>query len=129
MAVSASGENYMMYSGNEGVYTYTFKHERKPDCPVCSESQQARPLATDLDMTLRDFLDQFRERPDMQLKKPSIRAEGKTLYMQSPPSLEEQTRPNLDKKLKELGLEHGWEVSITDLAFTTDFRFVLRPKS
>ncbi|CAJ0839814.1 4984_t:CDS:2, partial [Entrophospora sp. SA101] len=27
--------NYMMYTGNEGVYTYTFEHQKKPNCPVC----------------------------------------------------------------------------------------------
>ncbi|CAG9938226.1 unnamed protein product [Clonostachys rosea f. rosea IK726] len=34
--------NYMMYSGNDSIYTYTFKHEQKPDCPVCGK--QSRPL-------------------------------------------------------------------------------------
>lgn len=24
-----------MLIGTEGVYSYTFEHERKPDCPVC----------------------------------------------------------------------------------------------
>ena len=123
-------ENYMMYSGNDSIYTYTFKHERKDDCPVCSETEQARPLPTDLGMTLGDFLDSFRERPEAQLKQPSIRAEGKTLYMQSPPSLEAQTRPNLDKTLNDLNLEHGFEVAITDPAFPTlSFRFTLTPKA
>lgn len=28
-------ENFMMYSGNESVFTYTFAYERKDDCPVC----------------------------------------------------------------------------------------------
>ncbi|AOA62743.1 Rub1p activation mediating protein [Komagataella phaffii CBS 7435] len=31
-------DNYMMYSGDESVFTYTFKHERKPSCPVCGGS-------------------------------------------------------------------------------------------
>lgn len=122
--------NYMMYSGNESIYTYTFKHERKEDCPVCSEDQKARPLPTDLNITLGEFLDSFSNRPEAQLKKPSIRAEGKTLYMRSPPSLEEQTRPNLDKSLTDLKLEHGYEVVITDPAFPSlTFSFILTPKA
>ncbi|CAK7264829.1 NEDD8 activating enzyme [Sporothrix epigloea] len=122
-------ENYMMYSGNESIYTYTFKHERKNDCPVCSGDQRARPLVTDLNVTLGDFLNSFSERPEAQLKKPSIRAEGKTLYMQSPPSLEEQTRPNLKRTLAELKLEHGFEVVITDPAFPSlVFNFILTAK-
>ena len=28
-------DNYMMYSGGEGLYTYTFAYERKPNFPVC----------------------------------------------------------------------------------------------
>lgn len=29
-------ETYMMFTGDSGIYTYTFKHERKLDCPICS---------------------------------------------------------------------------------------------
>lgn len=27
--------NYWMLIGTDGVYSYTFEHEKKPDCPVC----------------------------------------------------------------------------------------------
>ncbi|KAL2200081.1 hypothetical protein P885DRAFT_30357 [Corynascus similis CBS 632.67] len=120
-------ENYMMYSGNDSVYTYTFRHERKDDCPVCG--QLARNLAVDPAWTLRELIDSFAARPEAQLKKPSVRAEGKTLYMQSPPSLEAQTRPNLDKTLTELGLEQGQEIGVTDAAYATVvFKFKLKFK-
>lgn len=62
-----------------------------------------------------------------QLKKPSIRSEQKSLYYQSPASLEEQTRPNLVKKLGEL-LENGEEVVISDPSFPTQFRYQLKFK-
>lgn len=118
-------ENYMMYSGNDSVYTYTFRHERKDDCPVCG--QLVRNLAVDPAWTLRELIDSFAARPEAQLKKPSVRAEGKTLYMQSPPSLEAQTRPNLDKTLTELGLEQGQEIGVTDAAYATVvFKFKLK---
>lgn len=119
-------ENYMMYSGNDSIYTYTFKHERRDDCPVCG--RQSRPLEVDPTMTLQELLDSFAVRPEAQLKKPSIRAEGKTLYMQFPPSLEEKTRPNLEKKLGELELEDGREVVVTDPAFPLEFNYFLRFK-
>jgi NEDD8-activating enzyme E1 len=119
-------ENYMMYSGNDSIYTYTFKHEKKDDCPVCG--QDARPLEVDPTTTLQDLLDSFAVRPEAQLKKPSIRGEGKTLYMQFPPSLEEQTRPNLERKLSDLGLEDGQNVVVTDPAFPLEFNFFLRFK-
>lgn len=65
---------------------------------------------------------------DRQLKKPTIRSEAKSLYYQSPPSLEEQTRPNLSKKLSEL-VTSGEEVVITDRAFPTQFKYKLVFKS
>ncbi|CRK35177.1 hypothetical protein BN1708_006677 [Verticillium longisporum] len=117
-------ENYMMYSGNDSIYTYTFKHEKKDDCPVCG--QQARPLEVKPTMTLQELVDSLAVRPEAQLKKPSLRGEGKTLYMQFPPSLEEKTRPNLEKTLEELELVDGQNVVVTDPAFPLEFNFFLR---
>jgi len=57
-----------------------------------------------------------------QLKKPTLRTESSSLYYQSPPSLEVQTRPNLKKKLSEL-LTDGEEIAVSDPAFTITFRF------
>lgn len=120
-------DNYMMYSGNDSIYTYTFKHERKEDCPVCGV--ESRDLEVDEGWTLRELLESLAARPEAQLKKPSIRTDEKTLYMQVPPSLEEATRPNLSKTLKELGLINGQEVGVTDPAFASiSFKFALRFK-
>ncbi|KAK2606171.1 NEDD8 activating enzyme [Conoideocrella luteorostrata] len=119
--------NYMMYSGNDSIYTYTFKHEKKGDCPVCGG--EARPLELDPKITLQELLDSFAIRPEAQLKRPSIRAESKTLYMQFPPSLEEQSRPNLVKTISELGLIDGQQVVVTDPAFPLEFKFYLRFKA
>ncbi|KXJ96027.1 hypothetical protein Micbo1qcDRAFT_158200 [Microdochium bolleyi] len=119
-------ESYMMYTGDESIYTHTFKNEKKDDCAVCGN--QAKPLRVDPEWTLQELLDSFAMKADLQLKKPSIRAEGKTLYMQFPPSIEEQTRPNLEKKLKQdLKLDVNHEVVVTDPAFPTlTFRFLLQ---
>jgi NEDD8-activating enzyme E1 len=56
------GNNYMMYSGDEGVYTYTFEHQKKDDCPVCGNL--ARPLKVDPKITLAEFLQGLAERPE-----------------------------------------------------------------
>lgn len=56
-----------------------------------------------------------------QLKKPSIRTGEKSLYMQLA-GLEEQTRPNLVKKMSEL-VEEGEELLITDKSFPTQFKY------
>ena len=114
--------NYMMYSGDDSVYTYTFTHEKKDDCPVCGNL--AKDLYVNPKTTLRDFIDSFAERAEAQLKKPSLRTEAKTLYYQSPPSLEESTRPNLEKTLGEL-VSDKEEVAVSDPAFQIDFKFRL----
>ncbi|KAG5927585.1 hypothetical protein E4U42_002046 [Claviceps africana] len=118
--------NYMMYSGNDAIYTYTFKHEKRDDCPVCG--RQARPLDLDPSTTLQDLIDSLATRPEAQLKRPSIRAEGKTLYMQFPRQLEEQTRPHLAMTISELGLEDRQHVVVTDPAFPLEFNYYLRFK-
>ncbi len=114
--------NYMMYSGDESVYTYTFEHEQKPDCPVCGNL--ARDLTVDPNSTLQEFIDSLAERAEAQLKKPTLRTERTSLYSQFPPSLEEQTRPNLAKKLKEL-VADGEEIGVSDPAFAIAFKYKL----
>ncbi|KAI4140536.1 MAG: hypothetical protein L6R39_005758 [Caloplaca ligustica] len=114
--------NYMMYTGDDSIYTYTFEHEQKPDCPVCGNL--AKTIVVNPKHTLQGFIDSLGERPEAQLKKPTLRTESKSLYFQSPPSLEEQTRPNLSKTLGEL-LSDGEEIGVSDPAFTIDFKFKL----
>ncbi|KAL3431064.1 hypothetical protein BDV09DRAFT_206931 [Aspergillus tetrazonus] len=115
-------ENYMMYAGEEGVYTYTFEAEKKLDCPVCGNL--ARKITVNPDATLEEFIETLGERPEAQLKKPSLRTEEKTLYQRFPPQLEEQTRPHLKQKLRDL-IVSGQEVAVSDPAYTIDFRFQL----
>ncbi|KAF8469014.1 putative NEDD8 activating enzyme [Kalaharituber pfeilii] len=103
--------NYMMYTGNEAVYTYTFEHQRKPDCPVCGNL--ATTFEANGDWTLYEFIQRLKEKPDVQIKRPTLSTERKKLYYQAPPQLQEQTRPNLDKKLRDL-ITSGEEVGITD---------------
>lgn len=58
------------------------------------------------------------------LKNPSIRYAGKSLRMVAPPQLEEFTRPNLAKKIREL-FESGSELSVTDATLPLDLRLVV----
>ncbi|MCJ1283701.1 hypothetical protein MMC26_003032 [Xylographa opegraphella] len=115
-------DNYMMYSGDEGIYTYTFTHDKKGDCPVCGNL--ARSMEVDPSKTLHEFIESLAERAEAQLKRPTIRTQKASLYYQSPPSLEEQTRPNLSKKLSDL-VEDGEEIAVSDPAFQITFRFKL----
>ncbi|KAJ5526274.1 hypothetical protein N7494_012924 [Penicillium frequentans] len=118
-------DNYMMYAGEEGVYTYTFEAEKKEDCPVCGNL--ARKMDVDANMTLGEFIESLGEKAEAQLKKPSLRTEERTLYQRFPPQLEEHTRPNLRLKLGEL-VENGQEIAVSDPAYTIDFRYRLHFK-
>ena len=115
--------NYMLYTGDDSVYTYTFEHQKKDDCPVCGNL--AKELAVKNSWTLQDFVDHLAERPEAQLKKPLIRTESKTLYYSVPASLEAQTRPNLKRKLDEM-LADGEEVGVSDPSLAIDFKFKIR---
>jgi ubiquitin-activating enzyme E1 C len=105
--------NYMMYVGDEGIYTHTFELERKPECPVCGSN--SIKITVPKSWTLQELIDSLMERRDVQLKKPSLRSASTSLYMRAPAFLEQATRPNLEKKLEEL-LVDGDSVVVTDEA-------------
>ncbi|KAI8579665.1 hypothetical protein K450DRAFT_240931 [Umbelopsis ramanniana AG] len=115
--------NYMMYTGNDGVYTYTFEHQKKPECPVCGTV--AIKIEINPDMILEDFLDVLKEKPDTQLKKPSLRTATKALYMQAPPPLEKASRPNLVLKMGDL-VEDGDEITVTDVALPVSMQLKVK---
>lgn len=104
-------DNYMMYSGDEGIFTYTYSQSKKFDCPVCGN--EAKLIKTHNDWTLERFIDFIKEQPNLQLQNPSIMTANKPLYLTNPPSLEEYTRPNLHLKLIDLIVD-GQELSVTD---------------
>ena len=52
----------MMYTGNEGVYTYTFQHQKKPDCPVCGENSVN--VDVNKNWTVEEFIEWLKEKPD-----------------------------------------------------------------
>jgi ubiquitin-activating enzyme E1 C len=47
--------NYMMYNGVQGVYTYTFEYEKKETCPVCGTTEITFTVSPDL--KLEEFID------------------------------------------------------------------------
>jgi len=103
--------NYMMYNGLTGLYTYTFEYAKKEGCCVCGTSESTYEVAPDL--KLQGFIDLLAVDPKFQLKKPSMRIPGKSLYMQAPKVLQEATKANLDKTMAEL-VEEGNVLDVTD---------------
>ncbi|KAF8623534.1 hypothetical protein AX15_006310 [Amanita polypyramis BW_CC] len=113
--------NYFMLIGTDGVYSYTFEHERRADCPVCGGEALGMSISTDL--TVENLIEKLVEKQDIQIKRPSLSTPNKQIYLQAPPQLEEATRPNLSKKVSEL-VPPGGEITIT--ASTLPFSLSLR---
>ena len=115
--------NYMLYTGDSGVYTYTFEHQKKDDCPVCGNLPQ--DLEVDRKKTLGELVEDFATRPQTQLKSPNITTADKSLFFSTPESLRKSTEKNLDRKVVDL-LSEGDEMAVSDPAFTINFRFIIR---
>ena len=136
-----------MLIGTDGVYSYTFEHEKKPDCPVCGG--ESLELSISSELTVERLIEMLTERQNMyvyflssfpllplatlvpltlgfsdsQIKKPSLSTPTAQIYFQAPPQLEAATRPNLEKKVSEL-VPNGGEVTVT--ATTLPFSLSLR---
>ncbi|KAJ6502440.1 NEDD8 activating enzyme [Mycena sanguinolenta] len=115
--------NYFMLIGTDGVYSYTFEHEKREDCPVCGGESLDVSISSEL--TVEEFIDLLIERQDIQIKKPSLSTPTTQLYLQAPPQLEEATRPNLKKKVKELVAQDG-EVTVTSTSLPFSLSLRLR---
>uniref|UniRef100_A0A3B3YT13 NEDD8-activating enzyme E1 catalytic subunit n=1 Tax=Poecilia mexicana TaxID=48701 RepID=A0A3B3YT13_9TELE len=109
--------NYMVFNDVDGLYTYTFEAERKENCTACSQIPQ--DLQFPPSAKLQEVLEYLTETASLQMKSPAItttlEGKNKTLYLQSVKSIEERTRPNLCKTLKELGLSDGQEIAVADV--------------
>ena len=80
----------------------------------------AQKLSVDPDMTLQEFIEMLAERPEAQLKKPSLTTEGKTLYAQFN---KRGTEMNLGLRMRDLVADRE-EIAVADSAFpSTDFKF------
>uniref|UniRef100_A0A3B3QVJ5 NEDD8-activating enzyme E1 catalytic subunit n=1 Tax=Paramormyrops kingsleyae TaxID=1676925 RepID=A0A3B3QVJ5_9TELE len=120
--------NYLVFNDVDGLYTYTFEAERKENCPACS--QIAQDLRFPPSAKLQEVLEYLTENASLQMKSPAITAtlegKNKTLYLQTVASIEQRTRPNLSKTLKELGLVDGQELAVADVTTPQTVLFKLR---
>ena len=123
--------NYIVFNQSEGIYTYIFEAEKKPECLACNK-MAPKYLEFDLNDPLGKVVDYLKENVEYQMKAPTltthIQGKPKTLYMTSIKSLEELTRPNLEKSLYELGLINGQEILVTDSTTPNSLTFYLRAK-
>uniref|UniRef100_A0A8C7SXN0 NEDD8-activating enzyme E1 catalytic subunit n=1 Tax=Oncorhynchus mykiss TaxID=8022 RepID=A0A8C7SXN0_ONCMY len=121
--------NYLVFNDVDGLYTYTFEAERKyfvsSSCSQVPQDLQFPPSAK-----LQEVLEYLTENASLQMKSPAITAtlegKNKTLYLQTVASIEERTRPNLCKTLKELGLSDGQELAVADITTPQTVLFKLK---
>jgi ubiquitin-activating enzyme E1 C len=108
-------KNYMMYSGIEGIYTSTFNYDKNGDCTVCGSSLKSLHLKENI--KVEGLLNELMNDTTLQLTRPSLITvkdnKNFLLYMQNPPALEQQTRPNLGQELRSF-IGNGEYVNITD---------------
>ncbi|KAL7422968.1 NEDD8 activating enzyme [Cryptotrichosporon argae] len=119
-------DNYMMYTGNDSVYAYTFEHEKREDCPVCGDNSITAEIKPD--WTVGHLLEWLEGRQDLQIKRPSLAYEsGKPLFFQAPPALYDATKANLDKPVGEL-VRAGESIIVTDpglpFSLTVEVKYV-----
>ncbi|CAO3667986.1 unnamed protein product [Rhizopus stolonifer] len=118
--------NYMMYTGDGGVYTYTFEHQKKAECPVCGNESKVAEL--DQNITVEQLIEYLAERSDTQLKKPSLRTATKSIYMQAPKVLQKATMGNLGKYLSDFVNDDEY-ITVTDAALPVSLQLKIKWKS
>eukprot|EP00063_Salmo_salar_P027192 XP_014002027.1 PREDICTED: NEDD8-activating enzyme E1 catalytic subunit-like isoform X2 [Salmo salar] len=100
----------------------------KENCSACSQVPQ--DLQFPPSAKLQEVLEYLTENASLQMKSPAITAtlegKNKTLYLQTIASIEERTRPNLCKTLKELGLSDGQELAVADVTTPQTVLFKLK---
>lgn len=116
-------ETYMMYSGDDSIFTYTFNHEKRPDCPVCGNL--SKEITVQKQWTLQVLIEELMESEQVQMKRPSLRTSTKNLFMQSPDQLRKLTEPNLTELVINL-VDEGEEVILTDPALPLALKFRFR---
>ncbi|KAK9664806.1 hypothetical protein RND81_14G069900 [Saponaria officinalis] len=91
--------NYLTFNGVEGLHTKVTEFVRDKDCLVCGPGVL---IELDTSCSLQKFIDLLEDHPELHLSKASVSVQGKNLYMQAPPVLEEMTRGNLSEPLFDL---------------------------
>jgi len=114
-------DDYMMYNGSEGIYTFTYKNEKKENCLQCGPAGVAKTITCSPEITLDDLRDLLRADKSIQFNNASLRdlTNGMTLYMTKPASIRAQTEKNLSMKLKE-HFQSGAELYATDTEVIAD---------
>lgn len=104
-------DNYMMYSGDDSIFTYTYRHSKKASCPVCGNNRKF--VQAEKWWSLEDLIEDLKKLPEVQMTNPSVSSSAAPLFLVNPPALYEATKANLSKSLKSL-ISSGTELVVTD---------------
>ncbi|RXG56340.1 NEDD8-activating enzyme E1 catalytic subunit [Armadillidium vulgare] len=119
--------NYCIFNDSDAIYTYTYEQEKKEDCLVCSQIPQELKFSPTI--KLSELITYLKESPTYQMKSPGLQAmvngKIKSLYLSSPPSIEEKLRPNLSKTLRDIGLINGNDILVADVTNPSTMVFKL----
>ncbi|CAI5760781.1 unnamed protein product [Candida verbasci] len=114
--------NYMSYSGDYSIYTYTFENNKRSNCSVCGSLP--KKIYVESYKTLQQFIEDIKDKQEIQIKNPSISSISGPLYMSSPTELQKITKNNLSKKLNKL-ISNGDEIVITDVNLPISLRLIV----
>lgn len=111
--------NYLVFNDSDGIYTYTYKAERKSTCIICNNLPVN--ISVSKNMTLKRLIEFLEENYD--LNSPSITTTAssgasQTLYMAS---LHEQIASNLSQTLEQLNFKSGQQILAIDKKLTKTF--------
>eukprot|EP00879_Flechtneria_rotunda_P023907 GHRR01025319.1.p1 GENE.GHRR01025319.1~~GHRR01025319.1.p1 ORF type:complete len:346 (+),score=71.39 GHRR01025319.1:248-1285(+) len=123
---SAGLNNYMMYTGSQGIYTHTVAYERDLQCPVCSAGVE---LMAPAESTLQQVIDLMLQHPVLgnMLAHPSVSYGTKQLYARG--IYEADTKPNLSRPVAELlNGEANTLLTVNDKKLNVPLRVRLRLK-
>ncbi|EEB05854.1 NEDD8 activating enzyme [Schizosaccharomyces japonicus yFS275] len=121
-------DNYMMYTGDQGVYTYSFSLEKQKDCPVCGIEAVLLPVCGNepLSAVVNRLKEKYRlSNPSLSLTPNSSSTPTRPLYYAAPPSLEASTRSNLSISMREL-CQQCRSLTVTDTQLPVSMKVVLR---
>ncbi|XP_046632158.1 NEDD8-activating enzyme E1 catalytic subunit-like [Daphnia pulicaria] len=120
-------DNYMVFNDTDGIYTYTYAAERNESCVACS--QIPKDLFFHENARLSEVMEHLST--TYQMKSPGVtttdkQGRNRTLYLPNVSSIEERTRPNLKKTLKELELKDGAQLIVADVTSPNAIEFHLK---
>lgn len=108
-------DNWHAFNGRESMTADVRQMERKADCPACSTAGET--ITVGRDFTVEQLVARLKD--SHKLSAPSLRAPGKTLFVQGPPALRAACEANLPRPLSEL-VPSGAVIVVTDPVYARE---------